>query len=100
MMNKNLPKVFVVPMDKKLNNNKDIFMSKEESFRKEKEETIDINEINKIFNSKNHVYKTRVFIKTQKKQEEVDLIGLKKDNLLTLDGKLIPLTEILEIKKV
>ncbi len=98
-MNKKLPKVFVVPMNKEIRNNKDIFLSSEKRSINE-EKIIHPNEINKLFNAKDHVYKTRVLLKTLNEQKEVDIIGLKNDNLLTLDGKIIPIKEIQEIKKV
>lgn len=96
-MNKELPKVYAVPIDKKLENNKDIFLSREEEVRGE---SIDISEINKIFNSKTHVYKTRVKITTRQETKEVDAIGLNGENILTLSGEKIPVSEIIEIKKV
>lgn len=96
-MNKNLPKVFAVPIDKKMNNNKDIFMSSKNEIRGE---VIDKNEINKIFNSKTHVYKTKVIVTTLRGEKNVDVVGMQNDNLLTLDGQIIPINEIIEIKKV
>lgn len=96
-MNKNLPKVFAVPIEKKLENNKDIFMSSNNEVRGE---VIDKSEITKIFNSTSHVYKTRVIIRTEKEIKEYDVVGLNNDNLLTLDGHSIPISEIIEIKKV
>ena len=97
-MNKKLPKVFAVPIDKKIENNKDIFISSKSLDRGET--TIDKNEIIKIFNSKTHVYKTKVSITTRNGKKEVDVVGLQNDNLLTLDGLIIPISEIIEIKKV
>lgn len=96
-MNKDLPKVFAVPIEKKLKNNEDVFIGNNKEVRGE---VIDKNQINKIFNSKTHVYKTRVIIKTLKEQKEVDVVGLSNDNLLTLNGLAIPINEIIEIKKV
>ena len=96
-MNKNLPKVFAVPIDKKLVNNKDIFISNNEEVRGD---VINKNEINKIFNSKNHVYKTKIHVITTSGPKEVDAVGLNGDNILTLNGESIPIDDILEIKKV
>ena len=96
-MNKNLPKVFAVPIDKKISNNENLFRSSKTEIKKD---PVSISEINKIFNSKNYVYKTRVTITTKDKKEEIDVIGLKSDNLLTMDGRSIPISEIYEIKKV
>ena len=96
-MNKNLPKVFAVPIEKRIENNKDVFISSEREIRGE---VIDKSEIRKIFNSTSHVYKTKVLIKTIDSENEFDVVGLNNDNLLTLDGKSIPISKIIEIKKV
>lgn len=96
-MNKKLPNVYAVPITKKFSNNKESFRSTKEDVRGEK---ISKSEINKIFNSKSHVYKTRVIIKTNNEIKEVDVVGQTNDALLTLDGQTILLDNILEIKKV
>ncbi len=97
-MNKKLPNVYAVPITKKIENNKETFRSsKEVEVRSEK---ISKNEINKIFNSKEHVYKTRVSIKTNMGVKEVEVVGLTNDSLLTLQGEKINIDDILEIKKM
>lgn len=97
MKNKNLPGVFAAPIDKKIENNRNVFRS---SKKEEHGETISKNEINKIFNSRNHVYKTRVILTTKSGEKEVDVIGMNKENLLTLNGEAIAINDIIEIKKV
>ena len=97
MKDKNLPNVFAVPIDKKIENNENIFRSSKKEIRGER---INKEEINKIVNSRNHVYKTRVVLTTRNGEKEVDVVGLNKENLLTLDGQAIPLNNIIEIKKV
>ncbi len=97
-MNKNLPNVYAVPIEKKINNNKETYISSLND--EEVGNNIPIEEIDKIFNAREHVYKTRVKIKTKNKEEEVELIGKTNDALLTLDGQKIKIEEILEIKKV
>ena len=96
-MNKNLPNVYAVPIEKKLNNNADVYRSDKSLDR---EESISVNEIDKIFNSKEHVYKTRVQIKTKTDSKDVDVIGRTNQSLLTLDGQTIAIQDIVEIKKV
>ncbi len=96
-MNKNLPNVFAVPIDKKIKNNEDVFVSGK---REERSNSIPLQEIDKLFNSKTHVYKTRVKLVTKTKTEEVDVVGRTSQALLTLDGQTIFLEDILEIKKV
>ena len=97
MKDKNLPGVFAVPIDKKIENNENIFRSSKKEVRGER---INKEEINKIFNSRNHVYKTRVILTTRNGEKEVDVVGLNKENLLTLNGEAIAIKDIIEIKKV
>lgn len=96
-MNKNLPNVYAVPIEKKIKNNEDVFVSGKNV---EIGESIPIREIDKIFNSKEHVYKTRVQIKTKKDSKMVDVVGRTSNSLLTLDGQLFSIQDIVEIKKV
>jgi hypothetical protein len=96
-MNDKLPKVYAVPIEKEIKNNKEIFRSDE---RKEYGTKIDKNDIQKIFNDRTHVYKTRVLIKTINTEKEVDIVGLQNNNLLTLNGEVININDIIEIKKV
>lgn len=97
-MNKKLPNVYAVPITKKINNNKETFKSSDgEGLRKA---PITSKEINEIFNSKTHVYKTRVRITTKKEVKEVEIVGQTKNSLLTLSGETININDILDIKKV
>jgi len=96
-MNKNLPKVFAVPIEKRIENNKDVFMS---SDREVRSEVIDKSEITKIFNSTSHVYKTRVLIRTQNDSKKKDIVRIKNENLLIQNEHSIPKSKIIEIKKV
>jgi hypothetical protein len=96
-MKEKLPKVYEVPIVKEIKNNKEIYRSTEKEIRNEK---VDINEIKKIFNSRTHVYKTRVLIKTINMEKEVDIVGLQNNNLFTLTGEVININDIIEIKKV
>lgn len=56
--------------------------------------------IENIFKSKNYIYKIKVEI-TQKDKITIEtIIGKTKNNLITLDNKLISINDILDIKKV
>ena len=96
-MEKKLPSVYPVPIDKKLNNNREIFKSSEEGLRMS---PLTVKEINDLFNAKDHVYKTKVKLTTKKETKVVEVVGLSHNNLLTLEGEKIPLDIILDIKKV
>ena len=96
-MNK-LPNVFASPINKKLNNYQDMYRSdrKVKSYNPK-----DINKkINEIFGSLNHVYKSRVRITMSDGIKEEEIVGKTNINLLTIDNKLIKITDILDIEKI
>ena len=99
-MNKNLPNVYAVPITKKLQNNKETYKSFELEDDMTRSNRVTIDDINKIFNAKTHVYKTRVKLNTTKGVLEEDIVGLTGDSLLTLKGDTIRIDDILSIKKV
>lgn len=96
-MNKNLPNVYAVPINKKIGNNENTFRSSEERINTT---PISINEIKKIFNDKNHVYKTKALIMTKNGKKTIDVVGITNNSILTLNGETIPINDILSIKKV
>ena len=96
-MNK-LPNVFASPINKKLNNYQDMYRSdkKVKSYNPK-----DINKkINEIFGSLNHVYKSKVRITMSDGVKEEEIVGKTNINLLTIDNKLIKITDILDIEKI
>ena len=95
---KELPKVFVSPIEKKIQNNKDLFYSKLLGDRKDTRDIL--KDIDNIFHSKNFVYKRQVEIVTKDGVSEETLVGKTGTSLLTMDGKAIPISEIREIKKI
>ncbi len=99
-MHKDLPKVYAVPINKKLNNNEETYSSLERKTMPKEEHVISTREINQIFNAKDHVYKSKLEITTKTETKIYEVVGLSHESLLTLDGKLIKLADIIEIKKV
>ena len=96
-MNK-LPNVFANPITKKMNNYQDSYRSSNKEIIYNQKE---INKkINEIFSSNNHVYKSKVKITLSNEIIETQLVGKTNIHLLTLDGKLIKITDILNIEKV
>lgn len=96
-MNK-LPNVFASPINKKLNNYQDLYRS--DSTTKSYNPK-DINKkINEIFGSLNHVYKSWVRITMNDGIIEEQIVGKTNINLLTIDNKLIKITDILDIEKI
>ena len=101
-MKKDLPNVFANVSGKKFNNvqeeyRTDITEKKEEL--KKSSESIET-KISRIFNSPNHVYKSRVLITTDDGVEEKIIIGRTTNSLLTLSGERIRIFEINDIEEL
>lgn len=105
-MEKKLPKVFANTINRKINNNEKIFRLKNinDSVNIERKDTPmnnNINEkINKIFKSTKYVYKMNVEVTTKEGTSEIQIIGKSNGNLITLDNKLIPIKEIINIEEI
>ncbi len=92
------PKVFANPINKKIDNVQDLFRSDKDS---RSINPVDVNKkINEIFASRNHVYKSRVRITLKDGVVEKEIVGKTNINLLTLDGNLIRITDILDIERI
>ncbi len=98
-MEKELPRVYANPIDKPLNNNKDLFYSGGYQNRSFDKEDV-IRKINEIFASKSHVYKSRVKINTLNDSFDTVIVGKSGNSLLTLDGRKININEIINIDKM
>lgn len=97
-MNK-LPKVFANPIEKKINNTQDLFRGSSKEAKVHNPQEIN-KKINHIFADTSHVYKSRVKVTLKDTTMDVDIVGKTNINLLTLDGKLIKITDILDIEKI
>ena len=95
---KDLPKVFAKPIEKDMRNNEEIFYSR--LFHERKDQKDILKEIDKIFGSKDFVYKSKVEITTKDGVFEEEIVGKSGSSLLTLDGKSISIPTILDIKKL
>ena len=94
---KKLPKVYVSPIDKDLQNNKQLFYSK---LSEESQNTKSvIQKINDIFHSRNFVYKKDVLVTTKIGSKVISLVGRTNDALLSLDKEKILISDIIEIKE-
>lgn len=92
------PKVFANPINKKIDNVQDLFRSDKDS---RSINPVDVNKkINEIFASRNHVYKSKVRITLKDAVVEKEIVGKTNINLLTLDGNLIRITDILDIERI
>ena len=98
---KKLPSVFKNTLSKDINNNDRVYTTFQ-SKDIEENETQGLNvlqKINLIFNSSNYVYKANVDIKLKDKTITKQIIGKNKTHLITKENELIPITDIIDIKK-
>ncbi len=95
---KDLPKVFAKPIEKDMRNNEEIFYSR--LFHERKDSKDILKEIDRIFGSKDFVYKSKVELTTKDGVFEETIVGKSGTSLLTMDGKTIPIPSILDIKKL
>lgn len=95
---KELPKVFASPIAKKINNYQEMYRGSKGEYKYNPEEVN--KKINKIFASLNHVYKSRVRITLDDKEIEEEIVGKTNMYLLTIDGKKIKITDIIDINLI
>ena len=93
---KKLPKVFANSLEKELKNNLELFDSR---LSKKSNNTNVRKEIDKIFKRKDFVYKSDIDITMKDKNIRTTLVGKNNTSIFTLDGQIIPINEIIEIKK-
>lgn len=92
------PRVYANPINKKIDNVQDLFRSDSDN---RGVNPIDVNKkINEIFASRNHVYKSKVKITLKDGVIEREIVGKTNINLLTLDGDLIRITDIIDIERI
>lgn len=100
---KKIPKIFVNTINKKIDNNKEVYYSyldnKNVSEKKFSNEFDMQNKINNIFKSKNFVYKKKLNIKTRNCQKDYIIISKTYDYLLTMSGEKIYIKDIIDIKE-
>ena len=89
--------MYVNKINKKLSNNERVYYGK-------KENTISIpgnniyQKINKVFSSKNYIYKADLVIVTKDGEVKKRVIGKNNNYLITSSNELIPITDIIDIK--
>ena len=97
-----LPNVFVKKNYKLKDNNKEFFYGNDK-LDKNKEEVDSLiikKKINDIFSSPSFVYKMKVLITFKDKEEIVTIISKTNNILLTMEGKEIKISDILNIKPI
>lgn len=107
-MNKKLPRVYVNGQSEKIENNKEMFYSKNTCTPLSNNDTSKdmLNalavkkKINDIFSSNSFVYKTEVKIKIEDKEIIETIIAKTNNSLLTMQNKIIPICIIKDINIV
>lgn len=93
---KQKPKVFQNPIYKELHNNSSYSVTRSN-------EVYNVEDIHKkikdIFSSNDYIYKADVVIKLNNETVEKQIIGKKDEYLLTIDNELIPINDIIDIKR-
>jgi len=98
------PRVFVNAIDKNIKNNMEVFHFKKNDEIEMIDESVNINEvrskIKEIFDSTSFVYKSKVNILLKDGNHIIeDIIAIKDNDLITLNGNKININNILDIKK-
>ena len=92
---KKLPELYKNEKMNLVDHNCKAYTIKEEVVEEKEEDLLDT-----IFNGIGHPYNQKVFIKTNKKTYETYLVSRTKQNVLTLENEVIPIQDILFIKKI
>lgn len=95
---KDLPKVFANPIDKAINNNRNLSYGKLMNDRKTRNPEVVIEKINKIFRREENIYSIDCIITFENREEKYTIIGKTNNNLVTKSQKLIPIREIYDIE--
>lgn len=96
---KDLPKVFANKIDKNINNTQEYFYSSDRNVKKQDKVSI-VKKINNIFADSSHVYKSNVKITLQDKVVEKTIVGKTSTSLVTINGELINIIDIIDIEKI
>lgn len=107
-MNNKLPKIFANKIEKKINNNKEVYVSEhnEEEPKKNESKRLTYKSINKtitqkineILKSNNYVYKIPVKIELDNEEIITNIIGKNNKNIITIDNELIKIDKIKNIE--
>ena len=97
---KDLPKVFHNKINKKFNNNKNVYYSNKAYEETTTDNRTILQKINDIFSSPNYVYKANVEITLKDKKVTKRIIGRNKNYIITMDNDLIPITDIIDIRSL
>ena len=99
---KKIPDIYVNKINKKIDNNKEVFYSYKDTDEiieepKRLDEYTLQRKINELFRSNDFIYKKKFHIKTINEEKDYIIISKSYDYLLTIDGTKIMIKDIIEI---
>ena len=94
-MKEHLPKVFVNPITKKINNSQEIFMGSGSREDKSVSEVLDT-----LFNNNTFTFRRKFEIKTKNNIYTTSIISRQGNKLLTLDNEYIDILDIISMKEI
>ena len=98
---KDLPRVTPGKISDNLKNTQEIFYGSDRNSNLKKPDSLTIiKKINNIFASTSHVYKSKCKITLTDGVVEKEIVGKTSTNLVTINGELIKITDIVDIEKI
>ena len=96
---KDLPRVFANKIDESINNDQELFYGNTRGDAPKDDISV-VKKINNIFADSHHVYKSRVRITLKNGVVEKVIVGKTSSELITIDGELIKIIDIVDIVKL
>ena len=96
---KDLPRVFANKIDESINNDQEFFYGNTRGDTTRDDLSV-VKKINNIFANSHHVYKSRVRITLKNGIVEKVIVGKTSSELITIDGELIKIIDIVDIVKL
>lgn len=96
---KDLPRVFANKIDESINNDQELFYGNMRGDAPKDDLSV-VKKINNIFADSHHVYKSRVRITLKNGVVEKVIVGKTSSELITIDGELIKIIDIVDIVKL
>ena len=96
---KDLPRVFANKIDESINNDQELFYGNMRGDAPKDDISV-VKKINNIFADSHHVYKSRVRITLKNGIVEKVIVGKTSSELITIDGELIKIIDIVDIVKL
>lgn len=97
---KELPKVFENTIKKNIHNTQEVFYGNDRQQIEIVNKDNILKKINQVFLSPNHVYKSKVKLNLKNGLKEKVIVGKTNKELITINGELIKIADIIDIEKI